>query len=342
MIAAAPGRAAAAALPDAGRGVGRGVVDDRLSGADRSRDRAAAARHAAQIQSMMQSAVALAASQQATKQLGDAKARSRPDRRRRRRRAALARRRLAAPARARECGYLTCRTAPRRGSVRAPRRASATGRPGCPRGRARRACSRCGGRREPAAVRRASQAARVARVMRERDQVDAERVGRPAVARGAARRRRARAPGTRRGRGRTRPSARRPRPASAAAPAGPARRRRTPPSRRDRAPGSRRGGRRACAGRASLASRRHRRLRAHLDDLLPLAGASPAAPTAGCPGAAAPCPRARASPRSSGSVTGARELRLELDVDGEPARVVARAVADRSGSSRGSNWVGSG
>ena len=33
----APGRAAAAALPDAGRGVGRGVVDDRLSGADRSR-----------------------------------------------------------------------------------------------------------------------------------------------------------------------------------------------------------------------------------------------------------------------------------------------------------------
>ena len=37
MIADAPGRAAAAPLSDAGRGLGRGVVDDRVSGADRSR-----------------------------------------------------------------------------------------------------------------------------------------------------------------------------------------------------------------------------------------------------------------------------------------------------------------
>ena len=40
----APGRAAAAALPDAGRGVGRGGVDDRLPGADRLQRRQRARR----------------------------------------------------------------------------------------------------------------------------------------------------------------------------------------------------------------------------------------------------------------------------------------------------------
>ena len=44
MIAAHPGRAAAAALPDAGRGFGRGGVDDRVPGADRHQRRAAARR----------------------------------------------------------------------------------------------------------------------------------------------------------------------------------------------------------------------------------------------------------------------------------------------------------
>ena len=44
MIAAAPGGAAAAALPDAGRGFERGVVDDRVPGADGHRAAGAARR----------------------------------------------------------------------------------------------------------------------------------------------------------------------------------------------------------------------------------------------------------------------------------------------------------
>ena len=71
-----PGGAAAAPVPDAGRGLGRGLVDDRVAGADRSRRAAARGASPQQMQTMMQSAVALAAGEKA-KQLAAAQRRPR-------------------------------------------------------------------------------------------------------------------------------------------------------------------------------------------------------------------------------------------------------------------------